>query len=179
MKSSVFVLYLLLTSTLIDMQIVRSYSHTVTLTDKVTSFVAYESFNSSRIVRLSFRFKTYCLHCLLLYVDNTKAKTENRNYLLVTLLKGKLHVDVHKDSRVETLKKSLIMSRNLNDVQWHHIDIKISDRKSLIRVDNESRTLADDNFALSSLLYFGGVEHAANISAAVSLKAIRYIQRLV
>ena len=174
-KTSAVFLCLLVTSTLIDLQMVRSQKHTVTLTDKTASFVAYKNFNSSWITRLSFKFKTYCLHCLLLYVDNTKKATNSKNYLILTLLKGQLIVNLHRGSNFETLKKSLKMSRSLNDAQWHQIDIIISNKKSSISVDNESKTLVEDTIALSSLLYIGGVEYAADIAA--NPRQVSYIQR--
>ena len=174
-KTSAVFFYLLVTSALIDLQMVRSYSHTVTLTDKAASFVAYKNFNSSLITRLSFKFKTYCLHCLLMYVDNTKKATNSRNYLVLTLLKGQLIVKLHRGSNFETLKKSLKMSRGLNDLKWHQIDIIISDKKSSISVDNERKTLVEDTIPLSSLLYFGGVEYAAEIAA--NSRQVSYIQR--
>ena len=172
-KTSISVLYLLLTSTLIDWQVVRSDSFTVTLTDKAKSFVTYENFNSTKIVRLSFKFKTYCLRCLLLYIDNTNGVSEKKNHLLLTLLKGQLVVNVHKDSSLEDLKRSFKMSRDLNDVEWHQVDITISEKKSSIKVDDTSQKLVDDTITLSSLVYFGGVD--SNISVAE--KKISYIQR--
>ena len=181
-KACVILFCLLLTSTLIDLQKVRSYSDTATLTDKSSSFLAFENFNSSKFTGLSFRFKTYCVHCLLMYVDNTKMNSNNVNYIRLTLRKGQLIIDIqslefYKDSSSEALTKTLKISRDLNDVQWHQIDIKISDTRSTIRVDNESKTLVNKMITLSSLLYIGGVEHSANISIAADSKEMRYIQR--
>lgn len=169
-------LCLLLSSSFNELQTFSTHNHMVTLTDKARSFVEYESFNTSRYSQLSFKFKTYCLHCLLLYVGNAKAATENKNYILLMLLKGRLNVHVYKDGSVKT---SQLFSRDLNNLQWHHIDIKIFDTKSSIRVDNESRTLADDSIALSSLLYFGGVENTATISTAAYSRNIHYKQRYI
>ena len=176
-KASSLLCCLFLASASIGLDSARPYSHTVTLTDRAASFVAYENLISSRVTRLSFKFKTYCRHCLLMYVDNTHAASDQKNYVLLTLLKGQLNIDIHKDSNFEVLKKSLKMSRDLNDVRWHRIDLKISDTKSSITVDNESKMLVDNTITLSSLLYFGGVEDIANISTAANSKVLLFTQR--
>lgn len=177
-KISALFWYLFLASTLIGSESARSYRHTVTLTDRAASFVAYENLISSKVTQLSFKFKTYCRHCLLMYVDNKNGASDKENYMLLTLLKGHLNIYIHKGSNFEVLKKSVKkMSRDLNDIQWHQIDIKISGTKSFITIDNESKMLVDNTIKLSSLLYFGGVEDIANISTAANSKVMLFTQR--
>ena len=154
-------------------------SHSVTLIDRDFSYIEYEHWNSTSMVQLSFQFKTYCSPCLLLYMDNKTGRKETDNYLLLALLDGQLNVYIHRKSSSNYLKNTFTLAKDLTDINWHKVEIKISDSGSFIGVDKEKRTLVDDALLLSSPMYFGGINDDASISRAVDRKRINYMQRCV
>ena len=156
---------------------VSSDRYSVTLKNRSTSYIAYETWNTSETMKVSLRFKTYCSSCLLLYVDNTQGNKENSNFLRLSLLKGKLDVKVHTESSGGSLIKKFTLSSNLNDIKWHHLEIMISGATSSVKVDNESKSLVDEELSLSSRLYLGGIRRDAKKSDALGENELELIPR--
>lgn len=174
-RISTFVVYLM--PLVLNLHSLLSDRYSATLKNRATSYIAYESWNTSETMKVSFRFKTYCSSCLLLYVDNTPGNKEYNDFLRLSLLKGKLDVKVHTESSGGSLIKKFTLSSNLNDIKWHHIEIMISGATSYVKVDNKSKSLVDEELSLSSRLYLGGIRRDANISDALGANELELIPR--
>ena len=132
-----------------------------TFKSKTSSYIHFEQWDATENGVLKFKFKTFNPYGLLLYSDNSRSSNSVESFIAVKLNHGKVLVTVQLGSEDYKSKKSGTIGNNLDDINWHHVEIHRRGRETKFMVDKEELVLINDGeyktLELNSGLYFGGI----------------------
>ena len=155
----------------------RRTSQGFTLLDKSHSYMAFDTWDASTSSKLKFKFKTACSYCLLLYLDGNRFKSNGTNYIELTMEQKQLKM---KAQFIAPFIESVTLGNELNDLEWHSVEISRTLNDFHITVDDYkgSITVGNIEVKLSSYLFVGGVKRSY-LKNAARKEGLLYIPRLV
>ena len=134
-----------------------------TFLNKRTSHLLYKQWNAKTYGKLKFKFKTHNSFGLLLYSDNSETKNSiNENFIAIKLNYKKLEITIQMGSEDYFSKKSEEIGENLNNLEWHTIEILRDNTKTTVTLDSTEAVVIENRghvqqLELNSGVYFGGI----------------------
>ena len=134
-----------------------------TFLNKRTSHLLYKQWNAKTYGKLKFKFKTHNSFGLLLYSDNSETKNSiNENFIAIKLNYKKLEITIQMGSEDYFSKKSEEIGENLNNLEWHTIEILRDNAKTTVTLDSTEPVVIENRghvqqLELNSGVYFGGI----------------------
>ena len=158
-------LTLILTSSFLDAASITFLNKSLT-----SSYAVYEDWDASTYARIKFQFKTAERDGLLLYIEDLPIRRKGRpkNYLSLRLESEELVMEIKMGGRSHTPGVQKNIGGNLNDLQWHEVELFRNYRTTTIILDGMEEKVSNalssqssnDKGSLgveSSLLYIGGI----------------------
>ena len=140
--------------------------HGYTFLNKRTSYLLYKQWNAKTYGKLKFKFKTHNPSGLLLYSDNSETKNSiNENFIAIKLNYRKIEITIQMGGEDYLSKKKEEIGENLDDLEWHTIEVLRDNRKTTVTLDSIESVVIENKgevqeLELNSGVYFGGISRS-------------------
>ena len=155
--------------------------HGYTILNKSTSHLLYKQWDAKTYGKLKFKFKTHNSSGLLLYSDNSETKNSiNENFIAIKLNYKKLEITIQMGSEDYFSKKSEEIGENLNNLEWHTIEILRDNTKTTVTLDSTEPVVIENRghvqqLELNSGVHFGGI--STSLGKKLRDKSILFLPR--
>eukprot|EP00794_Sanderia_malayensis_P004633 gene4633-5240_t len=153
----------LITSILLISSMILDRCNSITLLSRSSSYAVYPPWPANVTGRLEFRFKTSNPNSLLLYIEeeNNEKDRDDKSYLQVSLQQGAIKLEVQMGGTDFWSKKHRVFGLDLNDLEWHSVEIKRKRRSTTLKIDQWSFNIINTGMAstlpINSSVYVGGL----------------------
>lgn len=159
-------------------------SNCLTFLNRSESYAEYPAWNSVHDGRLQLEFRTYLPTSLLLYAEEiSKRPSDERSFMKVSLLNGRLNVIIQMGGEDERSKKHVLHYGNLNDMKWHKLVIIRDKNKTKLSIDGHPLVVVNDGeqnyLPLNSSLFIGGVNSKVLKNPISNLPYTRYFSLII